>query len=164
MSLTPKQEKFCIEYVKTGNKSEAYRLAYDAENMASDTINNKAYALSEKGDIRARIEELKKELEEEELYTLRQSIEADLRLIKRYEDALTTLEEKDSDERSIEAAQRTIRYIGANGYSSAQDRLAKKQGWFEKDNKQKQVVTKDYSKLSDEELQKISELEQKANT
>ena len=141
MALTVKQEKFCIEYVKTGNKSEAYRLAYNAENMNDESINVNASKLSNTAKVLLRIEELKKGLEEEELYTLRESIQADLRLIKRYEDALTTLEEKDSDERSIEAAQRTIKYIGANGYSSAQDRLAKKQGWFEKDNKQKQAVS-----------------------
>ena len=27
--LTPKQRKFCEEYVTTGNGSEAYRRAYD---------------------------------------------------------------------------------------------------------------------------------------
>lgn len=63
-NLTPKQEKFCQEYVKTGNKSEAYRLSYSTSNMKSETINSKAYILSEKGYIRARIEQLQKELAE----------------------------------------------------------------------------------------------------
>lgn len=37
--LTPKQETFCLAYIETGNASEAYRQAYDAENMKPDTVN-----------------------------------------------------------------------------------------------------------------------------
>jgi phage terminase small subunit len=37
--LTPKQRKFCEEYVTTGNGSEAYRRAYDVRpNTSLDTI------------------------------------------------------------------------------------------------------------------------------
>lgn len=37
--LTPKQRKFCEEYVNTGNGSEAYRRAYDVRpNTSIDTI------------------------------------------------------------------------------------------------------------------------------
>lgn len=60
MRLTAKEEKFCIEFSKGINASDAYRAAYSTKNMKSETINNKAYALLKKGDIRARIEELKK--------------------------------------------------------------------------------------------------------
>lgn len=58
MGLTKKQEIFATEYVKCDNKSQAYRIAYDASGMSDDTIHNKAYALSEKGEVRARIKEL----------------------------------------------------------------------------------------------------------
>ncbi|TSB03975.1 terminase small subunit [Sphingorhabdus contaminans] len=40
--MTPKQEAFCLAYVETGNASEAYRRAYDAENMKPETINVQA--------------------------------------------------------------------------------------------------------------------------
>lgn len=59
-NLTAKQEKFAQEWYATGNKTEAYRRAYNSENMAEDTINNKAYQLSTRDDIRARYEELQK--------------------------------------------------------------------------------------------------------
>lgn len=36
--LTPKQERFAQVYVETSNASEAYRQAYDAENMLPETI------------------------------------------------------------------------------------------------------------------------------
>ena len=47
--LTPKQEKFAQVYVECGNASEAYRQAYNAENMQDDSnpnnedINNNSY-------------------------------------------------------------------------------------------------------------------------
>ena len=60
MPLTPKQEKFAQVWHATGNKSEAYRQAYNCENMSEATINNKAYALSLEGEITARFAELQK--------------------------------------------------------------------------------------------------------
>ena len=56
--MTPKQEKFCQVYVETGNASEAYRQAYDAENMKSQTINQRAHDLMTNGKIKVRIETL----------------------------------------------------------------------------------------------------------
>ena len=56
--LTPKQEKFCREFIKTGNQSDAYRAAYNSENMLPATINNKAYQLINQDDIRARVVQL----------------------------------------------------------------------------------------------------------
>ena len=61
IKLTPKQEKFCQGYIETGNASEAYRQAYNAEKMRPDTVNNKAYGLLQKGGIRARLDELRAE-------------------------------------------------------------------------------------------------------
>ncbi|MDV7209918.1 terminase small subunit [Azotobacter beijerinckii] len=59
MSLTPKQEKFCLAYLETGNASEAYRRAYSAQNMSPNVVHNKASALLAKGEVRVRIEGLK---------------------------------------------------------------------------------------------------------
>ena len=57
--LTPKQEKFCLEYLETGNASEAYRRAYDAENMNSASINRQAFDCLENPKIAARLSELR---------------------------------------------------------------------------------------------------------
>lgn len=59
MALTPKQENFCLAYLETGNASEAYRRAYDAENMTTDTISRKAKELLDNGKITARLAELR---------------------------------------------------------------------------------------------------------
>ncbi|NIQ16563.1 MAG: hypothetical protein GTO02_19895, partial [Candidatus Dadabacteria bacterium] len=84
----------------------------------------------------SRIKELQKELEEKEIYTLEQSIKRDLKLIEMYEKALQILADVNSLEQDVIAANRTIKYISASGYSSAQDRIAKMQGFYEKDNEQ----------------------------
>lgn len=58
MSLTPKQEAFCLAYLETGNASEAYRRAYSAENMKPATIAVKASELLANGKITVRLKEL----------------------------------------------------------------------------------------------------------
>ena len=60
MALTPKQEAFCLAYLETGNASEAYRRAYDAENMKPESINRKAKDVIDNVKIAARIEALRK--------------------------------------------------------------------------------------------------------
>jgi phage terminase small subunit len=57
-NLTPKQERFCLKYIETGNAAEAYRLSYDAENMKPVTIRRKAAELLENGKITARVRAL----------------------------------------------------------------------------------------------------------
>ena len=59
MSLTIKQERFCMVYVETGNASEAYRQAYNAENMKEASINVNACKLLTDAKIAPRIKELK---------------------------------------------------------------------------------------------------------
>ena len=58
MSLTVKQEKFCLAYVECGNASEAYRRVYSCERMKPATINRKAKELMDNGKIAARVLEL----------------------------------------------------------------------------------------------------------
>lgn len=62
--LTVKQEKFVRKYLECGNASEAYRYAYDSARMKEETVNNAAYKLLQKGEIRARLEHLKAHLAE----------------------------------------------------------------------------------------------------
>ena len=59
MALTVKQEAFCLAYMETGNASEAYRRAYNAENMKADVIAVKACELLKNGNVSVRVAELK---------------------------------------------------------------------------------------------------------
>ena len=60
-NLTLKQDKAVRKYVECGNMSEAYRYAYNSENMKPETINRKAKFLFDQGKIRARVEMLQAE-------------------------------------------------------------------------------------------------------
>ena len=56
--LTIKQERFAQAYVKTGNMSEAYSQAYNAEQMTPPAINQEAHHLARNPHITLRVEEL----------------------------------------------------------------------------------------------------------
>ena len=68
--LTVKQSDFCLFYIETGNASEAYRRAYDAENMKPETVNRRAFDLMENSKIKARIEVLQAERRKEHNITV----------------------------------------------------------------------------------------------
>lgn len=55
-NLTIKQETFVKEYIETGNASEAYRRAYDAEDMSKDSIHVRASELKKNSKVAVRIE------------------------------------------------------------------------------------------------------------
>lgn len=59
MALTLKQEKFCMVYIETGNASEAYRQAYNCENMKEASINVNASKLLVDAKVALRLDELK---------------------------------------------------------------------------------------------------------
>lgn len=61
-SLTIKQEKYCQAYIRLGDKSAAYREAYNASKMKPESINRKAFDVFENVNVRARIEELQAEV------------------------------------------------------------------------------------------------------
>ncbi len=60
--LTLKQEAFCQAYIETGNASEAYRTAYAADKMKTESVNRKAKELLDNGKIAARIADLQGEI------------------------------------------------------------------------------------------------------
>nr|DAU01340.1 MAG TPA: Terminase small subunit [Caudoviricetes sp.] len=60
--LTPKQEKFCQEFIKCGNASKSYRIAYNTSNMKPETINRTSFDLMQDPNITARIKSLNEEI------------------------------------------------------------------------------------------------------
>lgn len=73
MGLTAKQEKFCQGVAKGLSYSDAYREAYNADNMKPETINRKAKELIDNGNITARLKELRGKIEEELKYSAKES-------------------------------------------------------------------------------------------
>lgn len=75
MALTQKQEAFALAYFETGNASEAYRRAYNAENMNPNVIHNKASALMAKGEVRVRVEQLRAKAETASVMSRQEALE-----------------------------------------------------------------------------------------
>ena len=61
MSLTPKQERFCREIVEGKSQADAYRTAYDAENMKPESVWTEASLLMSDLKVSQRVAELKQE-------------------------------------------------------------------------------------------------------
>ena len=59
--LTPKQEKFAVEYVRTGSATEAYRAAYVCDRMKPESVHRLAHAQLHHVKIASRIKELTEE-------------------------------------------------------------------------------------------------------
>lgn len=68
--LTLKQEAFARFYLECGNASEAYRRAYDAENMQEQTIWRKAVEVLQNGKVAARLEQLQQAARERHEITI----------------------------------------------------------------------------------------------
>jgi phage terminase small subunit len=75
MALTLKQENFCLAYIETGNASEAYRRAYDADKTSAPVINVNAKKLLDSNKIALRIAELRKPVIEQVQITLKSHLE-----------------------------------------------------------------------------------------
>ena len=73
MSLTVKQEIFVQRLLEGNTQAEAYRFAYNCENMKDKTIIEKASKLIAQDNVRARYEELKNELKQKMFYTVEQA-------------------------------------------------------------------------------------------
>ena len=68
MSLTTKQELFVQRLIEGYSQREAYKQAYNAENMKDETIDKRASELFSKGDIRGRYKELIEEHKQKALW------------------------------------------------------------------------------------------------
>lgn len=60
-NLTPKQDNFCRLYIELGNASEAYRRAYDAEDMNDNVVGVKAHELLNNGKIAVKVKQIRDE-------------------------------------------------------------------------------------------------------
>lgn len=63
--LTAKEEKFSLNVFSGMTLTDAYKDAYDSENMSDKTINEKASLLAKKDKIRTRIQELRNQANSE---------------------------------------------------------------------------------------------------
>lgn len=69
--LTVKMELFCTNYLGEagGDATKAYRMSYDAKDMADSTVGSAAYRLLKSPRVQARLEELRKAVTAEIVFT-----------------------------------------------------------------------------------------------
>lgn len=68
MALTAKQEAFCQNIIDGHTQSEAYRRAYNAENMMDVTIHQEASRIANDRNVSTRIQQLRDQLAERLLF------------------------------------------------------------------------------------------------
>lgn len=73
--LTPKQERFIQNIVSGMSQRQAYKEAYNAENMKDETIDNEAYKLFKSPDITTRYNELIGELQDKTIMSAKERMQ-----------------------------------------------------------------------------------------
>jgi phage terminase small subunit len=68
--LTPKQEKFCLEFIQCGNAAEAYRRAYNTERMKPESIWVNSSKLMADANVAQRVAELRNQAAQKAMVTL----------------------------------------------------------------------------------------------
>lgn len=139
-NLTPKQKRFCEKYVECGNKMEAYRFAYNSSNMNYSTINSAVNELFKNALITTYVAELQNENKKEFIHTLNDSLKIDFEIVEKYKYHLAIVENEKSTKKKLEVSQRVLAVIGVQGFNSAQERISKKMGFYEKDKEKTQIV------------------------
>jgi phage terminase small subunit len=74
--LTIKQEAFASAIANGKTQADAYRSAYNAENMKESTLWSNASRLMADSKVAARVEDLRKQLENKQLWTREMSVKA----------------------------------------------------------------------------------------
>lgn len=148
IGLTEAQERFCLEYAKSGNASAAYRIAYPMSKAKPETINAMASKLASEHKVRMRIEQLRAEVEQKTDMTIERWAQevtrlatVDARNIMHPDGRLKMPHELD-DETAAAVASFKFEADGTIEYkfwpkTKALDMMAKHKGAYEKDNEQK---------------------------
>lgn len=165
--LTPKQERFAQEYFKSGNASEAYKAAFNAENMAANTIYPEASRLLANRKIAARLAQLRDGAAEKAMMTSADVLQEamrlarfDIRKLYREDGSPIPIHELDDDTAAaVQAVDIHEEYTGSGadrvfvGYTkkykvadknAALEKLFKHFGLYEKDNAQKNDPIRDF--------------------
>jgi len=75
MSLTQKQENFCLAYIKCGNASQAYRESYNTEKMKAEGITVNASKLLANTNVALRVQELRTKVETKAIMSVAERME-----------------------------------------------------------------------------------------
>jgi phage terminase small subunit len=145
--LTAQQERFCLEYVKHGNATEAYRTAFPNSKAKPEVLHNLASRLVNSGDVQVRIDSMREKVEKKTDMTIERWAQevtrlstVDPRKLSHEDGRPKMLHELDEDTAAAIASVE----VGVDGIkykfwpkNNALDMMAKHKGAYERDNKQK---------------------------
>lgn len=182
LKLTDKEELYCQNYVVCMNQSTAYRLAFEADAMNSNSVAVEACRLHSNPNITLRIKDIQKEAYERNKATIDELVNTLSNMVRfdiaeLYDDNGNLLPIKEmpliARQMISEIASDHIRMGGevvgetkkvkTIAKLDAVEKLMKHLGGYEKDNGQKNKTILDYSTLSTDELQKRAEAISKIN-
>jgi phage terminase small subunit len=110
-ALTIKQEAFCQKYIETGNASEAYRQAYDADGMKPETVAKRASELLASGEVAGRVAELRHSVLERHAVTVNS-------LIAELEEARQVAKQREQGAAMVSATMGKAKLAGLDGEGS----------------------------------------------
>ena len=108
--------------------------------MTDVSINSATYQLFPNSLITDYVDELTKENQKAFVHTLNDSLKIDFEIVEKYKYHLAIVENEKSTKKKLEVSQRVLAVIGVQGFNSAQERISKKMGFYEKDKEKTQIV------------------------
>lgn len=118
LKLTPKQEMFCVEYIKTGNAHQAYITAYNVEwfDKKADWTYTEASKLLNSHKITQRLNEIKAEISSENRTDLAQ-------ILFELEQARITAHAKKDVQGMVKATTEKARILGLDKLKELNEKL-----------------------------------------
>ena len=160
MALTPKQEKFAQGLFRKLSQAQAYREAYDAENMSNETIYNEASELAKNPEISMRVDQLNAEVAAMNMLSESYVIQNLMELQQRCMQKIPVMEWDKEAKEWVHTGEWKFDSAGANG---ALEKLGKYLKMFTEKVESKNVnVNQDITNMTAEERRKrIAELKEK---
>lgn len=150
MALTNKQEKFVQGLVKGLSQRQAYKESYNAENMKDKTIDDRAYELFKKREIKERYNELMGKLEKKAIMSAE----------KRMQWLSDVIEGNQKESRTYfrdGEAYESLKEADINTKIKALDTLNKMDNVYQQNINVNGTINNPYKNLSEEELRKLAE-------
>ena len=150
MALTNKQEKFVQGLVKGLSQRQAYKESYNAENMKDKTIDDRAFELFKKSEIKERYNELMGKLEKKAIMSAE----------KRMQWLSDVIEGNQKESRTYfrdGEAYESLKEADINTKIKALDTLNKMDNVYQQNINVNGTINNPYKNLSEEELRKLAE-------
>lgn len=179
MEITDKQKAFCHAYVELNDKNKAYRQAYDADAMNSNSVNVAAQEVFKNPTVTLYIEQLQSELRERNkikiddvIGVLADMIRFDISELYDENDNLKSIHDIPKSHRQMIASIKSDHLYGGKEIIGETkevktlnkldviEKFMKHLGGYEKDNKQKSI---EINLSTEERFKRIEELKSKLN-